>query len=650
MKKIYLSLLLLFSAGMVFGQQGSAHFAGKQENMRASFKTFKHEKEIAAFNTPMDRYAVKDDNFRVVRPRTGTEVFVGKTQYDLQSNSSMQNRILNHGDGTLSAAWTQSINGAGGYPDRGSGYNFFDGSAWGPEPTARVEQAGRTGWPSLNRLGDGSDIMIAHFSPPPASGYDCNVMKQSGDNWLEANLGNMTGAAIGVLWPRSTTGGPDGNTVHAIALTTPSGLGGAVYEGMDGKVLYYRSLDGGNTWDKIDTEIPGVTSANYLGLGGDNYAIHANGETVAILILDAWGDVKVLKSTDNGENWEEHIIYDFPLPEPFDEAVGYTIDDIPLDTLTADGIGVRSNDGAGSVLVDDNGNVHVVYSEIWVSDDTPGDGTWSFFPGINSINYWNESMGNGNYIEGVGVDDFNGNGTFDVADIINEIGSYGQGLATYPSMGVDSDGNVYVVYSAVHEEFLNENANPGLQHFRHLYVTQISDNGMTWTQPLDIISEDYVADPFFVSFIEGVFPSMAKVVDDEVHIVYMQDYEPGHSVSGDMDDVGDNFIVYTPIPVTAMLPPITNTQEVVVPESIGLEIFPNPTNGQATINFELNEATKVSFGLFNLLGQKVSDLGTADFTQGQQVKTIQVGNVAKGTYLVKLQTESIISSKVLVVE
>lgn len=648
MKKIYFSLLLLFTAGMVFGQQGSAQFAGKQENLRASFKVpSKHYKELAAFNTPMDRYAVKDDNFQVVRSRTGTELNIGVTQYDLQTNSSMQNRFINHGDGTLSAAWTHSTTGAGGYPDRGSGYNFFDGSEWGPDPTARVEQAGRTGWPSLNRLADGSDIMIAHFSPPPATGYDCNVMKQSGDNWLEANLGTMTGATVGVLWPRSTVGGPDGNSVHAIALTPPVALGGTIYEGMDGKVLYFRSLDGGNTWDKIDTELPGVTSDNYLALNGDNYAIHANGETVAILIMDGWGDIKVIKSTDNGDTWEEHIVYDFPLPEPFDEAVGYTIDDIPLDTLTADGIGIRSTDGSGSIMVDDNGTVHVVYTEIWVQDDTPNDGAnGSFFPGINSINYWNETLGDGNFIEGVSYVDTDGNGTFDVDDIINGVGGYGAGLASYPSMGMDADGNVYVVYSAVHELFFNENANPGLQHFRHLYVSRISDNGSTWTEPFDIISEDFVADPFFVSFIEGMFPSMANVVDDEMHILYMQDFEPGQSVSIDMDDVGDNFLVYTPIPVDVL----TSTKEVVKPESIDFSIAPNPATSEALLNFELKEASKVSFGLFNMLGQKVSDLGTADFTQGQQVKTIQVGNVAKGTYLVKLQTSSVVTSKVLVVE
>ena len=37
-----------------------------------------------------------------------TETIVGVTTYDLQSNASIQNRIRNHGDGTISVCWTYS--------------------------------------------------------------------------------------------------------------------------------------------------------------------------------------------------------------------------------------------------------------------------------------------------------------------------------------------------------------------------------------------------------------------------------------------------------------------------------------------------------------------------------------------------------------
>ena len=71
---------------------------------------------------------------------TQTEFVIGNTLYDLQSNRGPARRILNNGDGTISAAWTFSANQSG-YPDRGTGYNYYNGSTWAATPTARIEGA-----------------------------------------------------------------------------------------------------------------------------------------------------------------------------------------------------------------------------------------------------------------------------------------------------------------------------------------------------------------------------------------------------------------------------------------------------------------------------------------------------------------------------
>ena len=77
-----------------------------------------------------------------------TETVVGVTTYDLQSNASIQNRIKNHGNGSISVCWTYSESGDLDAPDRGSGYNYFDGTTWLAQPTSRVENV-RIGWPSM---------------------------------------------------------------------------------------------------------------------------------------------------------------------------------------------------------------------------------------------------------------------------------------------------------------------------------------------------------------------------------------------------------------------------------------------------------------------------------------------------------------------
>ena len=55
---------------------------------------------------------------------------LGNTYYDLQTNSSPGRRIVLHSDGTVSAVWTTSPDAGTGYPNRGSGYNHYDGTNW----------------------------------------------------------------------------------------------------------------------------------------------------------------------------------------------------------------------------------------------------------------------------------------------------------------------------------------------------------------------------------------------------------------------------------------------------------------------------------------------------------------------------------------
>ena len=84
---------------------------------------------------------------------TGTETLIGTTTYDLQSNAAVQNRILMHDNGTISAGWTMSQQFNTSYTDRGTGYNFFDGTSWGANPVDRLEMS-RGGWPSIISMGN----------------------------------------------------------------------------------------------------------------------------------------------------------------------------------------------------------------------------------------------------------------------------------------------------------------------------------------------------------------------------------------------------------------------------------------------------------------------------------------------------------------
>ena len=478
---------------------------------------------------------------------------IGYTTYDLQSNSSVQNRIVTRDDGTMSAAWTMSAEFNTTYSDRGTGYNYFDGSAWQLGPTnspadPRIEDS-RVGWPSLLTLGNGGECVMTH------STQNSNLNKAS-----RASIGTGTWSNINVsedylIWNRSAAGGLDGNTIHMIALTEPTGgtWTGSLWNGLNGALLYFRSLDGGNYWD-IDTMIiPGMDTSSFLGFSADNYAIAAQGETVVIAYFNDWADSFIMKSTDNGDNWTKTVFLDFPVDK-------YAIDD-GLD-LDSDGVldQVYSTDNSGALIIDDNGQAHVFYGIMMYADDDLTDDSWSWFPTINGIAYWNESFGADNTPPVVHAGDtslwysdmMNDHWITQAPDLngdpnvggIDEIGGYAlyyQSQASMPSAGLASNGDIYLSFSGYTETIDN-----GTQVFRHIYVTKSEDGGVTWKDPVDVTPHtDGIFGP--PGWAECVYGSMDPVVDDKVRIVYQMDLEPGLAVNGDLDMVDQNAIIYVEV-------------------------------------------------------------------------------------------------------
>ena len=58
------------------------------------------------------------------------ETIIGTTRYDIQTNSSVQNRINVFDDGTMGATWIMGFTETA-FTDRGAGYNYFNGSTLG---------------------------------------------------------------------------------------------------------------------------------------------------------------------------------------------------------------------------------------------------------------------------------------------------------------------------------------------------------------------------------------------------------------------------------------------------------------------------------------------------------------------------------------
>ena len=183
-----------------------------------------------------------------LKTAASSETTIGTTTYDLQSNASVQNRILMHDDGTISAGWTtsQELNAA--WSDRGTGYNYYDGSNWGMQPLNRLENS-RGGWPSIIAMGSGKEASITHNTDNSHINMTHRSITGTG-SWTEQNISSMddsTGIYRDMIWNRTVSAGPSNGSLHMIAVTASTNFGGTPFNGLDGALVYYRSQDEGVT-------------------------------------------------------------------------------------------------------------------------------------------------------------------------------------------------------------------------------------------------------------------------------------------------------------------------------------------------------------------------------------------------------------------
>lgn len=555
------------------------------------------------------------------------EVLIGSTLYDIQTNAAMQNRLVV--DGTDKAGvWTYSQSFDPAFPDRGTGFNMFTNGAWGPIPTTRLESV-RTGWPSIVQLSDGTLHTTTHTGEQNL----LSMRREPGsNNWIEASIPNNT--PVGLLWPRTAAGGPDGMTIHLLALTTPEdGLGGEVYQGMNGHPLYARSLDGGLNWDKIDQIIPGLDSTAYNEIEGDTYTIIARENVVAIVIFGIWGDLALFKSYDNGETWEKTLINDFPL-DKYQADQGYTVDDIPLDPFAPDSLAIYTSDGSGGAVIDAQGLVHVTYADSYVLDSDTTDMSSNFFPAWSGISYWNETMLSPALV--AGLIDYNQNDTIDLE--FAEIPRYGNGTITSQAqIAADDAGGVYIVYSMITEAFYNE---LDAQNYRHLVTLKSLDGGQTWGPPYDIINPE-LSDPEVYEFIEAVFPSAYALVNDTFHILYQQDFFPGYRSVDESDPIADNFAVYTGVPVNLI--PSAGSVSTRDDQWLDFLVYPNPVSH--TLNIKLGDRMfdAPTIDLFNAQGQLlVREKSLSEAIQ------MDISGLPPGFYFLKISNRSQVGFKTIV--
>jgi len=452
-------------------------------------------------------------NPTVNRALAADETQLGTTKYDNQTNNNLSNRFYRYADGKMAFVWTMGLETtSGSWTDRGSGYNYFDGTAWGPEPTVRVENA-RTGWPSYAPLGANGEIIVCH----DANNLHISTRPEKGSGtWTQTSKIGPAGTKL--TWPRVMTSGTDHNTIHLFSNSYNA------YEGQTQALLYSRSQDGGATWD-IDYEIiPGTGADSYTEISADDYVwAEPVGNTLAFLCSSKWSDLFLMKSTDNGETWTKTVIWEHPYPM-WDWNV----------TITTDTVWCPES---ATLALDNTGKAHVAFGIGRIAHTAVGT-TFNFWPYTDGIGYWNEDMppftnenqhkalctSPGYLVENVNLigwmQDMNGDGTI---TLIDPPYSYNPqiGMSTMPTIAVDGQNHVIVAYSS-----LMENLDNTVFNYKHIWARASPDGGATWNDFLDVTGSA------LHSYDECILPLLAANQEgDNIHLIYNADDTPGLTLS-----------------------------------------------------------------------------------------------------------------------
>ncbi|MEZ5197859.1 MAG: hypothetical protein R2764_16175 [Bacteroidales bacterium] len=445
------------------------------------------------------------------------EVIIGESYFDLQTYASCQNRIYLYDDETLGAVFTYGMDHTY-YPDRGTGYIYFDGSEWGPWPWERIESQ-RTGWSCYAPLGENGEVVLTHLSGAVDEGllFSKREVKGSGD-WTETVF-HGPGGYEAIFFPRMVTGGINNNSIFLLANT----YGNSQYQGLSGALLYSRSMDGGETWDILNQVLPGMDSTEYSGFSWDCYAFaEPRNNIVAFVVGSYQHDLFLMKSTDYGETFEKTLIWD----HPYDEVS-------PSTSLEA----FYSVDGSLDISIDPYGKAHVVFGIVRTYYSAE-DEYWHYYKLTDGIGYWNESMNSfssninalnpTNHPESELVkdesliawsQDMDGDSVITFLNIPEPYVDFyhSLGASSMVQLIADEQNRLFLIYTSITETWDN-----GWMNYRRLWIRSSLNGGQTWGKFYHYDGEN----PNSI-FNEYAFPSCSPNSDDNIYLLFQTDVQPG---------------------------------------------------------------------------------------------------------------------------
>lgn len=574
------------------------------------------------------------------------------TNYDLQSNAFVANRMYQKANGDIAVVATMSHEANQQATDRGTGYNFYSGGEWGDEPESRIENI-KTGWPSIAQYGANGEILACHadgiyvfYREVAGEGEWLPITGTTGKLPVQVPQGYTNDATPS--WPRIATSGANHDIIHIAANIQFSGTTTVQTQ------IYFRS-ENGTDWTCNYSPLAEYDAHEGI-YSADDYAIAANGDVVAILYSGSvMGGTEMFKSTDNGLTWERTMIWENPyynLDWTNDPASVYT------DTLFA------ANNAA--IAIDNNGMAHVAMNCFEFAHQELGD-TYNYWYGlaVDGVYYWNETheapiqSPDGNphhalrlwwpipdqsgYVAHREDDsiafcgwikpdpetywtEFESDKFYKEADYIN----HWMGLSATPAIAVDPAGNVAVAYSCP-----DMGRDDGQCYYRSTLISYKDADSDVWMVAADNVCDDPMYQYTETVFVNGV---QNPVNENEFIFSYSGDDVIGlyWGTNATQPAASDNYISVVKVASEYVAVEETEAKDVVN------NIYPNPATDYICISAAMSADATITFS--NLAGQTVKsfnkNLSTGnntiniDLASGVYFCTVSANGFSKTTKVV----------------
>ncbi len=617
-------------------------FAGYSQVREAMTKDFK-----AATMQKAARLEASFENVQSHPNMTRTDGELDYTTYDWQSNSGARTWTINWPDGKVSFAYT--IASDENFSDRGTGIGTYDPVAdeW-ISLGGRIENE-RTGFGSIARYRDNGIVVAAHTAT------DLKVfIVEDKDNMTPNSAPAIYNA--GKDWyshPAVMTSGPNRDIIHMVAAEFSGDSDG---DGITNGIRYWRSLDGGQTWDKQESVLPFLTIEYGIEHGTNSYYFMETTEDncLALVINTGNTDGMVLYSYDNGDTWERKVYFHDPAPGvlldnsfayprwtsaqwnsnkelmmayefnfsdhqghygPSLGGVAFWSEYMPYygDGSSFNQWGVDPTNPVPPVqgqpfIMDSAYLFQDIYASWWLWSDASHDMWPEYFGYLTTLDE------NGDWEDPYEATEFN-------IEDRSLHGSYNSGICAFPVLCKvgNSDYDLVTVWSA-----MDENNTDGNNKFYYkLFASYSGDGGMTWS------TMKHLTNDFMYQYSECVYPQ-ATVIGNTLVVAAQLDatadayvMSVGSGATGQDLESSDCYYQGFTFDLNELFP----EAGVNVPENntVKMNIYPNPAVDQLNVN--LSQGADIV--IYNVMGQAVR---TVEGHVG--ANTVDLSGLTSGVYFV----------------